>query len=115
MSRTCVSGGREIFTPENLQTNFQSIELLENISYNIGYFWIDALMLYIGDPATTEADYAYYLSYYIGDIVFRFFFFQQNADTDNCWYPWSNCIDEITFDLIDEYEEIIGEEDVVFD
>jgi hypothetical protein len=47
---------------------------LTNILFNAGYIWSDIVMLIVGDPNKTKNDYAYYLGFYVGDLVLRFFF-----------------------------------------
>lgn len=46
-------------------------------------------MLALAKPSNTNDDYYYFVSFYAGDLIFRFFV-ASNTD-ENCWYPWA-CI-----------------------
>jgi hypothetical protein len=68
-------------------------KIIENFLFNIGYMWTDVIMLVVGRPGKTETDYAYYMGFYVGDLMFRWIFRQEG--NGNCWYPWVVC-DSIT-------------------
>lgn len=76
---------------EYLMSLFTKLNLLVNISFNLGFMWTDVVMLVVGRPGETESDYGYYVMYYIGDFLFRFIF--KESALGNCWYPWNaaNC------------------------
>ena len=46
-------------------------------------------MLLLAKPSNTNDDYYYFMAFYSGDLLFRFFV-ASNTD-ENCWYPWA-CI-----------------------
>ena len=47
-------------------------------------------MLSLATPTNTVSSYPFYMSFYLGDLTFRFWF---KAETDeNCWYPWNDCM-----------------------
>lgn len=60
-----------------------------NIIFNIGFIWTDIIMLTLGNPTNTVSAFPFYMSFYVGDLLFRFFF-KAEVD-DNCWYPWNKC------------------------
>jgi hypothetical protein len=44
-------------------------------------------MLTLAKPSNTNEDYFYFVAFYTGDLVFRFFV---TAETDeNYWYAWA--------------------------
>ena len=49
-------------------------KIFEVIMFNLGYMWTDFVMLALGRPGQTESDFAYYVSFYIGDFIFRWIF-----------------------------------------
>ena len=90
----CYAGGLEIFTTPGEQNYFYKLiigfDFIYNIFFNFGYMWTDLVMILLGTPYNTSEPYPYYLSFYIGDFIFRFIF-RAESDT-NCWYPWNNCL-----------------------
>jgi hypothetical protein len=65
-------------------------DILINIMFNIGYIWQDIVMLSVGTPCNTVSSYAFYMSFYLGDLIFRFVFASEKEV--NCWFPWNNCL-----------------------
>lgn len=47
-------------------------------------------MLLLATPSNTVSPYPYYMAFYAGDLFFRFIF--TNEETENCWYPWNECM-----------------------
>lgn len=85
----CWWGTKYYITGERLLALFAELDILNNISFNIGFMWTDLVMLMLVVPGETEADLLYYIFFYIGDFIFRFIF-KQTAD-GYCWLPWNNC------------------------
>ena len=71
----------------------EELNLPLNIAYNSGFIYTDIVMLMIGVPGETTVDWMYYVFFYVGDIIFRFFF--REASSNNCWYPWNACSAEL--------------------
>lgn len=84
----CYYGMVTFFNTENLLKLWTELDIIKNFLFNLGYIYTDIVMLAIGVPGQTEADYMYYLFFYIGDYIFRFFFRDQSIP-HNCWYPWN--------------------------
>lgn len=63
----------------------------KNILFNSGFMYTDVLMMIVGQPGRTLADYIYFQAFYIGDFVFRLIF-RQEPD-GYCWLNWNmpNC------------------------
>jgi hypothetical protein len=70
----CYYGAIQFFNADNLLKLVTELNLLVNLAFNVGYMWTDIVMLVLGQPGETETDYAYYVSYYLGDFLFRFLF-----------------------------------------
>lgn len=87
--RNCYYGTKYYITVERLAALFAELDLLNNITFNIGYMWTDIVMLLVVEPGKTEADLLYYYAFYVGDFLFRFLF-KQTTD-GYCWLPWNNC------------------------
>ena len=99
--RYCWYGLKQYTSGDYLLELITEGKIVENFLFNIGFMWTDVLMLVVGKPETTETDYAYYVAFYTGDLVFRFIF-RQTGD-GNCWYPWVVC------DSITQIETVINE------
>jgi hypothetical protein len=78
-------------TIENFEKLLLEFDIGKNIMFNMGYLYTDLVMIVIGVPGQTEADYMYYLFFYMGDATFRFFFREQSIP-HNCWYPWNSSL-----------------------
>ena len=65
------------------------VDILKNVLFNVGYMWIDLVMIATGRPGKTYRDYFYYISYYITDFLARFLF--RDFNNENCWYEWAKC------------------------
>lgn len=85
----CYLGARDWRENETVDI-FDPMQILKNIGFNIGYIWTDIVMLILAKPSNTSNDYFYFVSFYSGDLIFRFFV-ASNTD-ENCWYPWA-CVD----------------------
>jgi len=70
----CYYGMTKFVNLGNLEKLWLELDILYNIAFNVGYIYTDLVMIIIGVPGQTEADYLYYLFFYIGDLTFRFFF-----------------------------------------
>jgi hypothetical protein len=97
----CYYGGLDYFNLESLRNLYQDFDFLQNILFNAGFIWTDIIMLLVGKPGKTETDYAFYVAFYVGDLIFRFIFRSATADEGNCWYPWIECASETTIALGD--------------
>jgi len=68
--------------------------------FNAGFIYTDLLMLLVGytNKYTPSGDenYYYYMSFYTGDLIFRFIFMADTADVGNCWYEWVECETDTT-------------------
>ena len=84
----CYYGAIKFLNADNLLKLFTELNILVNISFNIGAMWTDVVMLVIGRPGETESDYFYYVAYYIADFLFRFLF-RESAE-GLCWLPWNS-------------------------
>lgn len=84
----CYYGAAQFLTLENLRKIWLELDVIKNIMFNIGIMYTDVVMIAIGVPGQTLADYMYYLFFYLGDLFFRFFF-REEAIPLNCWYPWN--------------------------
>lgn len=89
----CYYGYTQFFNEENLEKLWTKRDLAKNIIMNTGSMYTDIMMLYLGVPGFTESDYAYYLMFYIGDLLTRFFF-RSDVTPEMCWLPWNadNCV-----------------------
>lgn len=87
----CYYGITNFINVENLERLYLELDIIKNIAFNVGYIYTDIVMVVVGVPGQTEADYMYYLFFYIGDFVFRFFF-REDATPINCWYPWNSSL-----------------------
>ena len=47
-------------------------------------------MLILATPSNTISPYPYYMAFYVGDLLFRFLF--TNEEKENCWYAWNDCM-----------------------
>lgn len=61
--------------------------IARNVGFNIGFIWTDIVMLLLANPSNTEGDYFYFVAFYAGDLLFRFFVASNSEE--NCWYPWA--------------------------
>ena len=95
----CYWGYVEYFTVDTLINLFVEFNIFYNVLFNIGFIWTDIIMLLVGRPGKTETDYAFYVAFYIGDLIFRFIFRQATSAAGNCWYPWIICESETTLEL----------------
>uniref|UniRef100_A0A7S3MYS2 Uncharacterized protein n=1 Tax=Strombidium inclinatum TaxID=197538 RepID=A0A7S3MYS2_9SPIT len=77
---------------------YTSYNFLNNIAYNFGFMWTDAIMLLTGRPGATESDYFYYVAFYATDFVFRFIF--KESSTGYCWLPWNLCDDIVVSTVV---------------
>jgi hypothetical protein len=59
---------------EYLTLLFGKFDIFANILFNAGFMYTDLTMMVIGIPGYTESDYLYYIMFYVGDFIFRFFF-----------------------------------------
>lgn len=84
----CYYGLTQFLNITNIQKLWLELDFIKNILFNLGYIYTDVVMIAIGVPGQTKADYMYYLFFYLGDLTFRFFFRDQSTPT-NCWYPWN--------------------------
>ena len=76
---------------------FTELDILNNITFNIGFMWTDLIMLATVTPGYTTADLLYYIFFYVGDFLFRFIF--KKTANGYCWLPWNNCaIDVLSYD-----------------
>lgn len=73
-----------------------------NLIFNVGFIWTDIVMLTLATPRNTVSPYPFYMSFYVGDLIFRFFF-KAEVD-DNCWYPWNVCETAAEIDRIRQAE-----------
>jgi hypothetical protein len=92
-----------------LQDVYESYNFLENAMFNAGFIWTDIVMLLVGyynkgDP-TTDTNWFYYMSYYTGDLIFRFIFMADTADEGNCWYPWVVCETETALEVEEDDDD----------
>ena len=77
-----------INNPSNFFLGF-TVDFLTNLVFNVGFIWTDIIMLILATPTNTVSPYPFYMSFYVGDLLFRFWF---KAEVDeNCWYPWNSC------------------------
>jgi hypothetical protein len=88
------------FDPAALVGVYESYGFLRNAMFNAGFIWTDIVMLLVGsfnkgNPRIGDTNWFYYMSFYVGDLLFRFFFVADQADEGNCWYPWVVCATEM--------------------
>lgn len=77
-----------------------AIDFSVNMVFNIGFIWTDIIMLSLATPSNTQSSYPFYMSFYVGDLIFRFWF---KAEVDeNCWYPWNLCQTAAEIDLANQ-------------
>lgn len=86
----CYRGTKELLLGDTLPNLVLQGDILVNLIFNIGYIWTDIVMLAIGTPTNTVSSYPFYVSFYVGDLLFRFVFSSEKKT--NCWYPWLNCL-----------------------
>ena len=84
----CYFGGKNQFTAEYFTNLIAQLNILGNLYFNAGYIWTDIILLTVATPDTTEEDYMYFVSFYLGDLIFRFIFRQTMGG--NLWYPWNS-------------------------
>ena len=72
----CYFGGKAQFTYEYFMNLWVKLNILDNLYFNAGYIWTDIILLSLATPSTTEEDYMYFVSFYLGDLIFRFIFRQ---------------------------------------
>ena len=100
VSVNCYQGSIVFVDPEELSAAYDSFSFLENAMFNAGFIYTDLLMLLVGytNKYTPSGDenYYYYMSFYTGDLIFRFIFMADTADVGNCWYEWVECETDTT-------------------
>lgn len=73
--------------------------------FNVGYMWIDFIMLLTGTSGNTEENFRYYQAFYLSDFIFRFVF--KEGSTDNCWFPWASCLNTIDDAEVEDFEKAL--------
>ena len=84
----CYYGGKARIESSSTE-QYNPITILQNVGFNVGYIWTDIVMLSLAKPSNTNEDYFYFVAFYVGDLVFRFFVASETDE--NCWYPWNLC------------------------
>lgn len=86
----CYRGTKEILFNKTLENLFgPELNIIDNVFFGAGFMWTDIVMLTLATPTNTVSSYPFYLSFYVGDFLFRFIF-KSELDT-NCWFPWEDC------------------------
>ena len=87
---------------------YSTYNFFENGIFIADFIYSDLIMILVGyatknsptsDQAEDPVNWYYYMSYYTGDLLFRFIFMAETEDAGNCWYPWVECETVTTVEL----------------